>query len=185
MALKAYEGMFLLDSNRYAKDPNGVSGQISEMIQNLGGEMLASRLWNEQRLAYPIKGHRKGTYWLTYFRIDGGRLRSEHGNGNLRGNTYVNDGEWHHCALTAVEGANLLVPQTMLYVDGLPDTVFSGSGNIYNVTADADVSIGREPAHDRRYINGTIDDVRIYDRALLQEEISWLAGRTMSFDEPF
>lgn len=40
------------------------------MIEKLGGEMLANRLWNEQKLAYPIKGHRKGTYWLTYFRLD-------------------------------------------------------------------------------------------------------------------
>ena len=30
--------------------------------------MLVSRLWEERRLAYPIAGHRKGTYWLIYFR---------------------------------------------------------------------------------------------------------------------
>ena len=36
--------------------------------------MLVSRLWEERRLAYPIKGHRKGTYWLTYFRVDSSRL---------------------------------------------------------------------------------------------------------------
>lgn len=119
------------------------------------------------------------------FRIDGGSLRVEHGNGNLRGNSYVNDGEWHHCGLTVVEGGNLRVPQTMLYVDGLPDTVFSGSDNIYNLTADADVSIGRQAHDDTRYISGTIDDVRIYDRVLSQEEIAWLAGRTMPFDELF
>jgi small subunit ribosomal protein S6 len=44
------------------------------MVKNLGGEVLANRLWNEQRLAYPIKGHRKATYWLTYFRLDSRRL---------------------------------------------------------------------------------------------------------------
>jgi small subunit ribosomal protein S6 len=44
------------------------------MIEKLGGEVLANRLWNEQKLAYPIKGHRKGTYWLTYFRLDSARL---------------------------------------------------------------------------------------------------------------
>ena len=38
------------------------------MIEEAGGEMLVSRLWEERRLAYPIEGHRKGTYWLTYFR---------------------------------------------------------------------------------------------------------------------
>ncbi len=65
-----YECMFILDSNRYARDPNGVAGQIPHMIEEFGGEVLASRLWNEQRLAYPINGHRKGAYWLTYFRMN-------------------------------------------------------------------------------------------------------------------
>jgi small subunit ribosomal protein S6 len=66
--------MFILDSNRYARDPNGVSGQIPELIGKLGGEVLVSRLWNEQKLAYPINGQRKGTYWLTYFKLDSSKL---------------------------------------------------------------------------------------------------------------
>ncbi|MGQ9576282.1 MAG: 30S ribosomal protein S6 [Thermoguttaceae bacterium] len=69
-----YEGMFILDSSRYARDPDGVSGQIPKVIQEAGGQMLVSRLWEERRLAYPIKGHRKGTYWLTYFQLPGERL---------------------------------------------------------------------------------------------------------------
>ena len=76
MAENVYEGMFLLDSNRYGRDSAAVSGQIPEMIEKVGGEMLVSRLWEERRLAYTIKGHRKGTYWLTYFRLDGGELAS-------------------------------------------------------------------------------------------------------------
>jgi small subunit ribosomal protein S6 len=60
----------ILDSNRYARDPGGVSGQIPEMVKKCGGETLASRLWNEQKLAYPINGQRKGTYWLTFFRME-------------------------------------------------------------------------------------------------------------------
>lgn len=67
---KVYEGLFLFDSNRYARDPSGVPASINDAIKDAGGEMLASRLWSEQKLAYPINGHRKGTYWLTYFRID-------------------------------------------------------------------------------------------------------------------
>jgi len=66
--------MFILDSNRFARDPEGVSGQIPKIIQEAGGEVLVSRLWEERRLAYPIKGHRKGTYWLTYFRLEGTAL---------------------------------------------------------------------------------------------------------------
>lgn len=74
MAQNVYEGMFILDSNRYARDQAGVAGQIPEMIQKLGGEILANRLWEDRRLAYPVKGHRKGTYWLTYFRLDSNQL---------------------------------------------------------------------------------------------------------------
>jgi small subunit ribosomal protein S6 len=62
--------MFILDSNRYARDPGGVSGRIPQMVEEFNGEMLANRLWNEQKLAFPINGHRKGTYWLSYFRMD-------------------------------------------------------------------------------------------------------------------
>ena len=74
MAQNVYECLFILDSNRYARDPNGVSAAIPEMVENLKGEVLANRLWNEQRLAYPINGQRKGTYWLTYFRLESTRL---------------------------------------------------------------------------------------------------------------
>ncbi|MGA2620473.1 MAG: 30S ribosomal protein S6 [Thermoguttaceae bacterium] len=74
MARNVYEGMFILDSNRYGRDPEGISGQATATIEKLGGEILVSRLWEERRLAYPIKGHRKGTYWLTYFRLESGQL---------------------------------------------------------------------------------------------------------------
>ncbi|MEZ6117941.1 MAG: 30S ribosomal protein S6 [Pirellulaceae bacterium] len=69
MATNVYECLFLLDSNRYARDPNAVANQISEIVAKCGGEVMVSRLWNEQRLAYPIDGHRKGTYWLAYFKM--------------------------------------------------------------------------------------------------------------------
>jgi small subunit ribosomal protein S6 len=72
----AYEGLFIFDSNRYARDAAGVSGQIAETIQKLGGEVLVSRLWEERRLAYPIAGHRKGTYWLTYFKLDSNQVHT-------------------------------------------------------------------------------------------------------------
>src|SRR5262245_3398853 len=66
--------MFILDSNRYARDAAGTVAQIPSTVEQFGGKILASRLWEERRLAYPIKGHRKGTYWLTYFRLPGDQL---------------------------------------------------------------------------------------------------------------
>lgn len=74
MAENVYEGMFILDSNRYARDGAGASRQVEQMIEAAGGRLLVSRLWEERRLAYPIKKHRKGAYWLTYFQIPPDRL---------------------------------------------------------------------------------------------------------------
>ena len=69
MNVNTYEGLFLLDSNRYARDP-AIADEIVEAIEKAGGEIKVSRLWDERRLAYPINKMRKGTYWLVYFSID-------------------------------------------------------------------------------------------------------------------
>jgi small subunit ribosomal protein S6 len=63
-----YEGLFILDSNRFARDHEAVSREAEGLVESIGGEILVSRLWEERRLAYPIKGQRKGAYWLMYFR---------------------------------------------------------------------------------------------------------------------
>ncbi|MGA2254572.1 MAG: 30S ribosomal protein S6 [Thermoguttaceae bacterium] len=70
MARNVYEAMFILDSTRFGRDPDGISSQLADLIQKAGGEILVSRLWEERRLAYPIKGQRKGTYWLIYLSLD-------------------------------------------------------------------------------------------------------------------
>jgi small subunit ribosomal protein S6 len=66
--------MVILDPNKYAQDPGKMGGTIPDLVARCGGEVLVSRLWNEQKLAYPIDGHKKGAYWLTYFRLDSSKL---------------------------------------------------------------------------------------------------------------
>lgn len=85
MADNVYEGMFILDANHYGRDPSGISGQVAALIQEAGGDILVSRFWEERRLAYPIKGHRKGSYWLTYFRVNSLRL------GDIKRRCQLND----------------------------------------------------------------------------------------------
>lgn len=70
MAQIVYECLYLFDSNKYARDAAGVATTANGLIEKCGGEILASRLWKEDRLAYPIDGHRKGAYWLAYFRME-------------------------------------------------------------------------------------------------------------------
>ena len=70
MAQNVYEGLFILDSARFSRDPDRISDQITKLVQDAGGEILVSRFWEERRLAYAVEGQRKGVYWLTFFRLD-------------------------------------------------------------------------------------------------------------------
>jgi small subunit ribosomal protein S6 len=72
---KLYEGMFLLDSGRFATDAKGSSDQILAMIQKCGGTIVAHRPWQDGRLAYAIKGHRKGLHYLVYYKMPGEGVR--------------------------------------------------------------------------------------------------------------
>ncbi|MHC4683597.1 MAG: LamG-like jellyroll fold domain-containing protein [Planctomycetota bacterium] len=119
------------------------------------------------------------------FRIDDNRLRMEVSGGNVQADSNVNDGGWHHVTVTVQENATISYPDVILYVDGIDDTRATEDPEVLNLTADQDVRIGSRPSGNDRFFMGLIDDVRIYDRALTQEEIAWLAGRTKPFDKPF
>ena len=75
MTTNVYEGLFILDSDQYARSPDEVAGQIDRCIKDYDGDVLVSRLWEERKLAYPIKGHKRGTYWLTYFKLDAAKVK--------------------------------------------------------------------------------------------------------------
>jgi small subunit ribosomal protein S6 len=67
--------MFLLDTNKVSGDVPGAARQLHAILEKNHAELLASRPWDERRLAYPIKrggvAHKKGLYYLTYFRAEG------------------------------------------------------------------------------------------------------------------
>jgi small subunit ribosomal protein S6 len=69
-----YEGLFIFDANKFARDHDAIPQAVEKMITDVGGAVLVSRLWEERRLAYPIDGHRKGAYWLMYFKLAGGEI---------------------------------------------------------------------------------------------------------------
>jgi small subunit ribosomal protein S6 len=74
MPANVYECMFLLDPNKVAGDVPTAAKQLHTLLERNHAEVLASRPWDERRLAYPIKGHKKGLYYLTYFRTEGKNL---------------------------------------------------------------------------------------------------------------
>jgi small subunit ribosomal protein S6 len=63
--------MFLLDTNKVAGDVPAAAKQLHAVLERNNAEVLASRPWDERRLAYPINNHKKGLYYLTYFRTEG------------------------------------------------------------------------------------------------------------------
>lgn len=71
MPANVYECMFLLDTNKVAGDVNAAAKQLHAILEKNQAEVLASRPWDERRLAYPIRKHKKGLYYLTYFRTEG------------------------------------------------------------------------------------------------------------------
>ena len=74
MPANVYECMFLLDTNKVSGDVPNAAKQLHTVLERNHAEVLASRPWDERRLAYPIGKHKKGLYYLTYFRTEGKNL---------------------------------------------------------------------------------------------------------------
>ena len=69
-----YEGMFLVDSNRFANDPDRSTQAILDILEKVGATVVAHRPWQDGKLAYVIDKHRKGLHYLTYFRMPGSAM---------------------------------------------------------------------------------------------------------------
>lgn len=62
-----YEGMFLLDSS---SDFEAASEPVKSILTRYGAELLAFKPWDDRKLAYEIRGRKRGLYVLTYFKAD-------------------------------------------------------------------------------------------------------------------
>ena len=79
MTESVYECMFILDKNKVSGDVPSAANRLHELLEKHGAEVLASRPWDERKLAYPVKDrtgqkHKHGLYYLTYFRAAGSAL---------------------------------------------------------------------------------------------------------------
>ena len=103
-----------------------------------------------------------------------GQLRLEVGGGFIEGTADVCDGAWHYVAAVLANDGSPNINEVKLYVDGLPDKLsWNESDRVIATLAGSYVSIGA--FSDAGFFEGTIDDVRIYDRALSNEEIAAFA----------
>jgi small subunit ribosomal protein S6 len=67
--------MFLLDSTKAAAAWDETVKHVHDVLTKHSSQIVASRQWDERRLAYSIKGHKKGTFLLTYFKTEGTKLK--------------------------------------------------------------------------------------------------------------
>ncbi len=64
---RLYEGMFVFDANLAGKDWPGLEKHVEDLLRRHRGEIVHSERWPDRKLAYEMKGCKKGTYFLTYF----------------------------------------------------------------------------------------------------------------------
>lgn len=67
MNLRMYEGLFLIDNAYASVEWENVVKHIQDVLQKNGAEILKTEKWGEKKLAYKIKGHKRGTYYLVHF----------------------------------------------------------------------------------------------------------------------
>lgn len=77
---KTYEGMFLVQSG---SDFHAASQPVTTVLERSDAEVLSMNPWEERRLAYEIKGQKRGLYILTYFKMDPANLSELHRDSEL------------------------------------------------------------------------------------------------------
>ncbi len=65
--INAYEGLFLFPQT-VGTDLQGAVEHLREILAKADAQIISLRKWEERRLAYEIKGHKRGVYFLVYFR---------------------------------------------------------------------------------------------------------------------
>ena len=49
-------------------DWDGTSGIVDQLLTKYGAEIVQTEKWDERKLAYEIRGHKRATYYLVYFK---------------------------------------------------------------------------------------------------------------------
>ena len=62
-----YEAMILVDPVMHGADPEGVESTVKGLLEKHGAKIHDFEKWDERKLAYEIKGHRRATYMLCFF----------------------------------------------------------------------------------------------------------------------
>jgi hypothetical protein len=168
-----------------ALDFDGVNDYIDTTSADLGltgADTITISLWINPRGSggsdvQIVSDYEKGSTWgwMLEFSADNEFRATNIGSpatSRRRVSSVLSLNQWHH--VVAVIYPDDRYPE--IYVDGLPDNnpYPSGSAPTQLYRGSGNVIIGRQSTPAERYFNGTLDDVRVYERALSVEEIKEL-----------
>lgn len=71
--MNPYEAMFLLGPGG-TTEPEAGQNLVRQMIERHGGQIMVLKKWDERKLAYEIKGQKRGTYLIAYFNAPGNAI---------------------------------------------------------------------------------------------------------------
>ena len=72
-SMRTYEGLFLFPQAAVG-DMQAAVDHVSSILDRADAEVLALSKWEERRLAYDIKGNKRGIYFLAYFKASNDKL---------------------------------------------------------------------------------------------------------------
>lgn len=66
--INLYEGMFLLNQQIAAADFGAALEFVREVFRRAEAEVIVLRKWDDRKLAYEVRGQKRGVYILAYFK---------------------------------------------------------------------------------------------------------------------
>ena len=84
---------------------------------------------------------------------------------------------------TVIMDVNAETGEQKIYRNGI--LWHSGTGLTRTMTGVTAFTLGSRTDHSAEFWNGSMDDFRLYNQELSQEEILWLAGITDAIHDPF
>lgn len=70
-----YEAMFLVDPVKHTEDAAATEKVVSSLLEKHGAKVQQFERWDERKLAYDIRGHKRGVYLLALFEMPGENVR--------------------------------------------------------------------------------------------------------------
>ncbi|HPP55982.1 MAG TPA: glycoside hydrolase family 76 protein [Anaerohalosphaeraceae bacterium] len=117
-------------------------------------------------------GESTGQKWLVRLDADGVPAVGVWG-GYTRSSAALNDGRWHHLAAVLHNDGSADLGDIRFYVDGIPQAAQPSASVSINTSASQDVFLGAfsNAGTGAGFFAGLLDEIRIYDRALSEEQI--------------